>query len=104
MLNRSIGVVGLNLGVAAWAIPVIARITGDFDGFAAAEAAANVALDSPLSRLIIVAHARIGLALMAGEREDAAASHEQYRPMESLSGTMFITCSITVDRILGLLD
>jgi tetratricopeptide (TPR) repeat protein len=102
-LIRDFGVVGLPVGVAAWSTPIIARITGVPDRFAEAKSAANVAISSPTGRPIRVSLARLGLALMAVELKDVSASREQYRALESLSGTMFITSSIATDRMLGLL-
>ncbi len=96
---------GPNTGYAlpAAAIPAVTRITGVFHRLGVAEAAAEKVLSSPYAVPSLAVLARIGLALLAVLRTDAAAAEEQYAPLEPSQGTMLIPGFISGDRILGLL-
>ena len=52
---------------------------------------------------ILVLHARIGLALVAVQRNDAEQAREQYAALESQRDTAFYIAVIAADRLLGLL-
>jgi class 3 adenylate cyclase len=84
-------------------IPVVARITGDFERLGIAEQTAQAVLASPSASPYLAIQARLALAMLAVLRSDAAAA-EQYEAIESVRGTQLgeggMVCS---DRMLGLL-
>jgi tetratricopeptide (TPR) repeat protein len=89
---------------AAAIIALAGRITGRLERFDEAEVAANTVLSSPITIPIFSLHARIGLAVIAVERRNAAAAQEQYPALESQSGTLLILLGTAADRLLGLLS
>jgi DNA-binding SARP family transcriptional activator len=88
---------------AAAAIALVGRITGRHERFDIAESAAATVLSAPIRIPIFDLHARIGLGVLAAERSDAASAEEQYRQLESQSGTVLILLGMAADRLLGLL-
>ena len=88
-------------------IPVIAGITGVAARFDVAEVIAQRVVSSPYVQLGPQNAARVGLALMAVQRGDAAAAGELYFALASMRGTMFPQCpwghALATDRVLGLL-
>ena len=92
--------------VIAMVIPMVARITGVADGFDIAETVAGAVLSSPSATPFITTFARIGLALIAVERADAATAAEQFSALEPRRGTMLTTLALVVsaDHLLGLLS
>ena len=81
---------------------MVARITADVSRSEEAEVLADgvVAITGGFPYPVTVA--RLGLALLAVQREDVAAAREQYAALESLPGTMLLY--ISTDRVLGLLS
>ena len=73
---------------AAATVALVGRITGRNERFDVAEAAAKTVLSASIRIPIFDLHARIGLGVLAAERSDAAAAEEQYRELESQSGTV----------------
>ena len=94
----------LTRGTAAAITPIIARITGVADQLAEAEEDSTGIIASPSSLPIVVLGVRIGLALIAVHRRDAAASREQYAALESRRGMIHGRWPISIDRVLGLLS
>jgi tetratricopeptide (TPR) repeat protein len=88
---------------ASATIALVARITGRHERFNVAEAAAQTVLSASIHIPIFDLHARIGLAVLATERSDAAAAQEQYPELESQSGTVLLLLGMAADRLLGLL-
>ncbi len=91
----------IEYALMAYVIPLAARITGVVDRFDVAETAAEAVLSSPSAIPIFSLPARSGLALMAVQRDDAAAAGEQYASLHSERGTIFVP-GIHTDRLLGL--
>jgi ATP/maltotriose-dependent transcriptional regulator MalT len=89
--------------VIAWVIPEVARITGANDRFEIAEAAAEAILASPSLTPIDSGSARLGLAIIAVQRADAAAASEQYAALQVLQGFRVRGSNMSADRVLGLL-
>ena len=87
----------------AWVIPEVARITGASDRFDIAKAAAEAVLSSPSVTPIDSGTARVGLALIAVQRADAAAASEQYAALQVLQGFRLRWANMSPDRVLGLL-
>ena len=90
-------------GRITWIISEVARITGTSDRFDVAEAAAEAALSSPSITPINSCAARVGLALIAVQRADAAAASEQYAALQVLQDFHIRSSNISPDRVLGLL-
>ena len=67
-------------------IPDVARITGANDRFEIAEAAAEAGLAFPSVTPVNSGCFRVGLALIAVQRADAAAASEQYAALQALQG------------------
>ena len=93
--------------VPAWAIPMIARITGGDDHFDIAEEAAQVVISSTSSTPRLAA-LKFGRALISVQQNDAAAAERQYSDLAPLrgfvmSGDPLIIGMTTIDRVLGLL-
>jgi DNA-binding SARP family transcriptional activator len=88
---------------AAATIALVARITGRHERLDVAEAAAQTVLSASIHIPIFDLHARIGLAVLAAERSDAAAAQQQYPELESQGGTVLILLGMAADRLLGLL-
>ena len=88
--------------VAAF-IPLIARLTGDETQFELAETEAQAALSSAAAPFQREFWPRLGLALIAVARGDAAAAAEQYAWLEHQQGTVCIGPVLAIDRVLGLL-
>ena len=88
---------------AAATLALVGRITGRHERFDVAEAAAQTVLSASIHIPIFDLHARIGLAVLAAERSDAAAAEEQYPELEGQSGTVLILLGMAADRLLGLL-
>ena len=91
----------IEYALMAYVIPLAARITGVVDRFDVAETAAEAVLSSPSAIPIFSLPPRSGLALMAVQRDDAAAAGEQYASLHSERGTIFVP-GIHTDRLLGL--
>lgn len=89
--------------VSALAIPLVAGITGVADRSDVAQAAAAAVLSSPYATALHAVPARAGLALIAVQRDDAAAAAEQHATLESYRGIMLQLVSVSIDRVLGLL-
>jgi len=89
---------------AVWVIPAVARITGANDWFDITEAAAEAALSSPSITPSVSASARVGLALIAVQRADAAAAAEHYTALQVLQGFQVRWSDISTGRVLGLLS
>jgi hypothetical protein len=89
--------------MTAATIALAGRLTAQQDRFAEAEAAAGAALSSPIRFPIFDLYARLALAVIAVEEEDAAAAGELYRALETQAGTLLILACMAADRLLGLL-
>jgi tetratricopeptide (TPR) repeat protein len=92
---------GLQYAYPAMTIPVVARITGVLDRLDTAATAAQAVVSSPFANPLFAMFARTGLGLLAVLRDDKAAAAEQYGPLQSLAGTVYLV--ISIDRLLGLL-
>ena len=79
----------------------VARITGGSDRLELAWSAGMTVVSSPAAVPLLASLARIGLALVAVLRGDAAAAQENYDFFQAQRGTMYFDFSI--DRLLGLL-
>ena len=86
----------------AMVIPMAARISGDRDWLAVAQAAAENVLSSPSVTPMVAAMTKNGLALLAEQQEDVAAAKQLYEGLErhEIVGTL----GIQPDRLLGLLS
>ena len=82
-------------------LPVVARIAGNDEWLSAVETRANAVLSASVGRFSTTM-ARVGLALIAVQRSDAAAAEEQYAALVSVPGIMVFY--IGTDRVLGLLS
>ncbi len=89
-------------GYPAMVLPLVARITGDYDYLKDARLAAETVLSSSAVSPHLAWWARVGLALIASMRGDAIAAAEQYHWLLPTSGAT--TRAIAVDRLLGLLS
>jgi hypothetical protein len=83
--------------------PLVGRIAGHVDGLDAAVASGESLL--AVSRLVpvLAVVTRMGLALVAVRRRDAAAAEELYWALEPQRSTASWFVPLTVDRVLGLL-
>ena len=88
-------------------IPLVARITRVPDRFEIVEATARSVISSPSVYSGALQGARIGLALIAVQREDSEAARDLYGALEPLRGKEFPQCpvgpGVGTDRVLGLL-
>ena len=84
-------------------IPMACQITGVTDRLDIAEEAAQAVLSSPSATPERVQWARVGVALAAVQRGDAAAAKEQYAHLKSSPGRMSRAGTVTIARVLGLL-
>ena len=83
-------------------LPLAARISGDLPS---AEGAAPLGVDVVSSKADFpypTNVARLGLALLAVQHEDATAAAEQYQALQSIPGIMLLL--VSTDRVLGLLS
>jgi DNA-binding CsgD family transcriptional regulator/tetratricopeptide (TPR) repeat protein len=86
-------------------IPLVARITGEFDRLDIAQAAADTVLSSPSATPLASSVARTGLALLAVLHSDVAAAQESYTALEPRRGMLLAPIfSMSADRLLGLLS
>jgi tetratricopeptide (TPR) repeat protein len=92
---------GVQYAHLAVTIPLVSRITGLLDWLDMAATAAQTVVSSPFAIPLYTMAARAGLGLLAVLRDDAAAAAEQYGPLQSLAGTVYLV--ISIDRLLGLL-
>ena len=83
---------------SAMVIPMVARITGIANRFGIAETAAQAVLSSPSATPLVTTVARIGLALMAGQRADAATAAEQCSARASWRGTHLPAPTLSLPR------
>ena len=93
-------------GCAALAAGLAARITGATDYLEATEDAAQASFSAPLTPAM-ANYAKIGLALLAVQRTDAASAREHSAALEPRRGTMLGGATdsvISADRLLGLLS
>ena len=93
----------LEFAIPAVLIPVMARINSRFDRFDTVTQSAESVLASPnvLPRHAMSTYA--GLAIIAVEQCDSAASVEHYAALKSQSGTLVSILFLCADRLLGLL-
>ncbi len=85
-------------------IPVACRITGAVDQLEVAENAARTVLSSETALPVEIQAARIGLALVAAQRNDADVAEQQYSALRPMQGTATPrVLGLAVDRVLGLL-
>ena len=84
-------------------IPVLSRITGVNERCEIAETAAEAALSSPSTTPFLVISVKLGLALIAVLRDDAAAAAEHYVALQPHRATMAVWTQTSFDRLLGLL-
>ncbi len=85
----------------AMVIPMAARISGDRDWLAVAQAAAENVFSSPSVTPMVAAMTRTGLALLAVQRGDVAAAKQLYEGLERHE--IGAPLGIQPDRLLGLL-
>jgi DNA-binding CsgD family transcriptional regulator len=90
-------------GFLALVIPRVAQVTGIMNRLDIVEQTAQAVLSSPSTTPERAQAARIGLALLAVQRGDAASAAEQYTYLESSSGRMTRAGTVTIARVLGLL-
>ncbi|MFQ6027157.1 MAG: hypothetical protein ACE5Q6_06675, partial [Dehalococcoidia bacterium] len=79
-----------------------ARISGDNSRAERAAALCDTTLSFPIQYPYGITVARLGLALLAVQRGDAAAAREQYAALET--GPRIMLLYISTDRVLGLLS
>lgn len=84
-------------------IPFVARITGELERLGEAKAAAETVLSYPSVVPLIGGTARLGLALIAVQLNDAALAAEQYSAMRESATINTYGFVPTLDRIYGLL-
>ena len=92
---------GLEHAYAVATIPLFARVTGTTELLEAVESSARVILSSS-SAIHEINPARVGLALIAIQRNDSKSAKEQYSFLKSWRGTQ-LDAVICCDRLLGLL-
>ncbi len=87
----------------ALVIPLVGRLTGSDERFTIAEEAAAAVLSSPSATPIAAIGARLGLALLAVQRNDTVAAAAQYSALKS--SRVHTTCDglVSNDRVLALL-
>jgi DNA-binding CsgD family transcriptional regulator len=94
--------------VPAVVLPLAAYISGEITQFEGAESTALSILDSPSGFPAAQNAARIGLAMIAVQRNDAIAAGNLYGSLEPLRGTMSpqgpLGPGLAADRLLGLLS
>ena len=88
-------------GLTAMWLASAARISGVVHRLRVAEEAAGAVLSSPLVTPLLARWARVGLALIAVQRDDVDAAAEQYAALGSQRG--IISVDMVTDRLLGLL-
>ena len=85
-------------------IPVVCRITGAVDQLEVAESEARTVLSSETALPVEIQAARIGLALVAAQRNDADVAEQQYSALKQMQRTATArVLGLAVDRVLGLL-
>jgi len=84
-------------------IPMVVQITGTLDRLDTAEKTAQAVLSSTSSTPERAQCARVGLAVLAVQRDDAASAAELYAHLGSSQGRMTRAGTVTIDRVLGLL-
>jgi len=89
----------------AMLVPLVGRITGDDKRFDMVEEAASTVLSFTSANPIAITSARIGLALLAVQRNDIPAAEEQYAALEPwfVEGFMYADGIVATDRVLALL-
>jgi len=89
-------------------IPAVAYKTGRMDHFDLVETIASAIFSLPVALLAYLHAARIGLGLIAVQRQDETAASELYSALKSTAGILAPQSSngpgLVVDRLLGLLS
>ena len=91
----------------AWpavAIPIVSRISGNLDRLEVAREAAETILSYPSALPFLTGFARVGLALIAVQLDDATAAAEQYEAIREEGLTNPPGLSLSIERLLGLLS
>ena len=83
-------------------LPLAARISGDVTSAEGAAALGEAIVSSTAKFPYPTNVARLGLALLAVQREDVTAAGEQYQALQSIPGMMLLL--VSTDRMLGLLS
>jgi tetratricopeptide (TPR) repeat protein len=89
--------------IAAFTIPVVARISGVLHRLAVAQDAATTVLSTPSANPRAVQSARCGLSFLAVARGDATDAREQYAALKFQRGIVSFG-ALTIERVLGLLS
>ena len=88
--------------ILAAVVPLVSRIANTNEGLDVARAAAVRVLSLPRAP-VLACVARIGLALIAVQTNDAKAAEDAYASLEPQRGTASFFIPLTIDRLLGLL-
>ena len=92
----------LEYAIVTYIIPLVARITGASERLGEAEQASEVVLPSPSATSGLANDVRVGMALLAIHRQDAAGAQEQYSALEGEAGQLLLG-AMASERLLGLL-
>ena len=103
LMRRSVPGPTLEYSFSSVLIPIVARITGNLDRLDAGETAAEVILSSSTATPLLIRYARVGLALTATMRGDAATAAERYAALAPVSPFLLPGFSVASDHALGLL-